>query len=347
MGFFVKGTSGEKDTTLKRCSFSGSCGEWQCVLSPHNTCFELFFFFSHTFLADDRHNEIASFQWFVSLLSRLLFKVQRDKVAGSFGADYSLQVGVLEYSFQFDLGIKLFPFICDQVHIFVTGFDPRKSPQRPRANRVSMQHRSQSDMDDSIAIPIGREKQMQDTFDMDQLWNAMQFPEGDPSRFNEYMIPAPGKESQVCMAWSGCFPWTILAHFIQYITGIRTVKPIGSFRKTVEWTSKMGRDFYLRIHHKQRRYHWNVSLYFLSWRGLTFFRVLILCAECCAAGAVVFAGQKRLARTSRDVVKNTAMTERCSYCTKKTSKRPITWSDSRNDNIISSLHGIRCCNRLR
>jgi len=40
----------------------------------------------------DRHKEIASFQWFVSLLSRLLFKMQRDKMAGTIGADYSLQV---------------------------------------------------------------------------------------------------------------------------------------------------------------------------------------------------------------------------------------------------------------
>ena len=92
-----------------------------------------------------RHNEIASFQWFVSLLSRLISKVQRDKVAGTIGADYSLQV-----------------------HIFVTGFNPRQSARRPdsasiasgQAHRVSMQHRRSSDVDESITVPVGREKQV-------------------------------------------------------------------------------------------------------------------------------------------------------------------------------------------
>jgi len=54
-------------------------------------------------------------------------------------------------------------------------------------------------MDDSIAVPVGREKQMKDAVEMDELWVAMQFPAGDPARFNEYMIPAPGREAQVCM----------------------------------------------------------------------------------------------------------------------------------------------------
>ncbi len=51
----------------------------------------------------------------MSLVARLLDKFQRDKVAGTIGADYKLEV-----------------------HIFVTGYDPRKSPNQPGTggNRV-------------------------------------------------------------------------------------------------------------------------------------------------------------------------------------------------------------------
>eukprot|EP00750_Incisomonas_marina_P017975 INCI2668.2.p1 GENE.INCI2668.2~~INCI2668.2.p1 ORF type:complete len:886 (-),score=109.95 INCI2668.2:1911-4568(-) len=155
-----------------------------------------------------RHNEIASFQWFVSLLSRLISKVQRDKVAGTIGADYSLQV-----------------------HIFVTGFNPRQSARRPdsasiasgQAHRVSMQHRRSSDVDESITVPVGREKQVA-SFDMDELWNKMQFPQGDPKKFMQYMIPAPGKQAQeladsnrlgpFVRVWSGRPVWDTIFEYV-------------------------------------------------------------------------------------------------------------------------------------
>ena len=91
-----------------------------------------------------------------------------------------------------------------QIHIFVTRFNPRKSARRPQSlspnsrSRVSAQHRSMSDVDGTTGIVISEEgKKQMDTFDMDQLWNAMQFPTGDPKRFMEYMIPPTGAAAKV------------------------------------------------------------------------------------------------------------------------------------------------------
>lgn len=69
--------------------------------------------------------------------------------------------------------MKTFIF-CLQVHLFITRFNPESKAALSK-DHVSKQHRG-SLTGSSIEVPVGAEKQMQ-TFEMDELWNRMQFPE--------------------------------------------------------------------------------------------------------------------------------------------------------------------------
>lgn len=133
-----------------------------------------------------RHSELGSFQWFVSLITKLMTKHAMNKQAGNIGAKNNVQI-----------------------HIYVTSYNAKANEQRRvqtlkdrmsvnvnKLNRVSRIAAATTD--------IG--------FTIDDLWERLHEPNGPPKEFLERVFPKPGyvpdnKVGPHIYVWNGRPAW--------------------------------------------------------------------------------------------------------------------------------------------
>eukprot|EP00750_Incisomonas_marina_P021488 INCI4459.1.p1 GENE.INCI4459.1~~INCI4459.1.p1 ORF type:complete len:903 (-),score=151.28 INCI4459.1:608-3316(-) len=125
------------------------------------------------------YNDVQSFQWFVLLLAKMDNKLCHDRAAGSLSPKNQLQI-----------------------HIFITRYDAS------RARVHSLQDRRMSIRSNSVALV----KNSKQGVDLDDLWSAMQAPQGNPKEFIKNVVPPTGytpanKVGDFMWIWSGRPVW--------------------------------------------------------------------------------------------------------------------------------------------
>merc|ERR1711887_508310 len=132
-----------------------------------------------------RHSELGSFQWFVSLITKLMTKHEMNKQAGNIGAKNNIQI-----------------------HIFVTSYNAQANESR----RIqSLKDRSSSKFAPRKSrMPTGVDTNI--GFSIDELWERLHEPNGPPDEYLKRVCPPPGyipdnKVGQHIFIWNGRPKW--------------------------------------------------------------------------------------------------------------------------------------------
>lgn len=125
------------------------------------------------------YRDVDSFQWFVSLLSKMDNRLCADRAAGNLSPKNQLQI-----------------------HIFITRYDASKARKNSFADR-RMSVRSNA---------ISAAKNSKNGVTVDELWEAMQAPHAKPTTFIENVVPPTGKKpinkvGDFVWIWSGRPVW--------------------------------------------------------------------------------------------------------------------------------------------